>query len=140
MPREKGYVIRTDGKKVTLGLTGGDHCSACAAKSVCISKEESRELILENKFRLVEGDQVEIEYTEKQKISIALIIFLAPVVFLIIGYIIGTLGFQSNSYGFAGAVLGLILGLLFPLFIHKMNEKKGFLMPVIIRKIERSKI
>ncbi|GAB4172142.1 MAG: hypothetical protein Kow00108_06730 [Calditrichia bacterium] len=137
MPREKGFVIRTENNKIHLGLTGGDHCSACAAKSVCISKESSRELVLENTLHLKEGDQVELEYTEKQKISISLALFLVPLLFLIFGYAVGFLFDHRENSAIIGAIIGLGIGLLFPVLINKINEKKGFLLPVIIKKIER---
>jgi positive regulator of sigma E activity len=134
MPREIGIVTGINKDKIILQLNGGEHCSHCAAKSVCAVNENTRQLELTYHGTVNPGEKVEIEYTEKNKIAIAVIIFLLPLLFLISGYVLGNLLFHTTLAAISGSILGLIIGATIPYFVNQWNEKKGIILPRIVKK------
>lgn len=135
MPRETGVVTGINKDKIVLRLNGGEHCMHCAAKSMCAVEDNGRLIELPYEGTILPGEKVEIEYTEKSKILIALIIFLIPLLVILLGYILGGLLFHTTTASVIGSVIGLICGFLVPYIFNKWNEKRNVILPRLIRKV-----
>lgn len=135
MPREIGVVTEIKEGKIVLQLDGGDHCTHCAAKSMCAINENIRVLELPETISVNIGEKVEIEYTEKNRITIAIIIFLLPLLFLVFGYYLANLLFHSTTSSIIGSIIGLFTGISLPYFVNKWNEKKNLIQPKLVKKL-----
>ncbi len=83
-----GIVTAVNGRKVTVELERGGGCKSCAMQGMCFSKGKPAVFELETDLILVPGDRVTIEVSPRTRIISSLLIFLMPVVFLFIGYMV----------------------------------------------------
>lgn len=121
-----GFVRRIHGDKAELevrrisGCGGG--CSSCA--SHCESPPHI--IILPNKLNAKVGDFVELKGETKNILKYALIVYMIPIAFLIIGIALGTNIFKERGYS-SFEVLGFLVGVVFLVisyFVVRLIDKR----------------
>ena len=103
--RHTGVVMSTDGAIATVEITQTSACSACKARSMCMSSE-SRQMS-DVKCRMVEplqaGDHVEVEVREQLAWKAILLAYILP--FIVMMGIIALLDFATD---WSEAVIGTL--------------------------------
>lgn len=115
-----GVVTRVNGHNITVHLYKE---SACAHCSKCGDKEKMASLFEFRCQQEVEaGDTITFEIEDNSVLSIAALVYIVPIFFMIGGYYLSsTLGF-SEGLSILTSFLGLILSFL---GIHLYDKKKG---------------
>lgn len=87
---EKGRVLNDleDGKVEII--VDGEGCGQCGQKGHCSLEQSNLKLIALNKAKAKIGDQVEIEMSESFRIFLAFLFFIVPILFLFMGFGLGS--------------------------------------------------
>ena len=132
-----GRVIQVNGPMAQVEIAKSVECANCKA---CDMFDNGEKIILEaqNGIDAQKGDMVNVEVAPRQVLASAVLVFLTPVLFLILGYWLGSaqLWFSSNpeSSGIIGALTALLLsfGVIFVadrLFFKKTTSQTHLVSP-----------
>lgn len=131
----KGIVTKINGNKVSLKLFKSSSCSHCSACSESNKYGKDFEFKIDRKVE--KGDLVTLEIAEKDVIKAAMIAYVLPPIFMIIGYIIAEkLGF-SELKSVLGSFIGLIAAFIFLFFYDKFFAKKNIDEEIKIISVEK---
>jgi sigma-E factor negative regulatory protein RseC len=134
METETGWVKELKDGNAVLQLKSKSKCSHCGAKMICgAGNGVTRELIIPNSLLAKVGDQVEISYQESSRILSAFLVFIAPIILLITGYIFGFNRSQSETIGAVWALIGLVVGFLILWLMNKILGKRRAFVPQMVR-------
>lgn len=109
---EIGIVTKVNGQRVTVELERGGGCKSCSMRGMCFSKGKPAVFELETSLELAPGDRVSIEVSPRARIMSSLLIFLMPVIFLFIGYIVAAeylIELASIGVGFLAMALSFLI-------------------------------
>ncbi len=134
MEHEHGTVLRKRNDTVIIKMEIGEQCETCAAKGSCISiggeNERHLELIYRKPIRA--GDRVTIGYEPSSRIISAFLVFIVPILFLIFGYSIGSILFESEGSAILMSFAGLAISFIFIKIISKSLETHQSFIPKIV--------
>jgi sigma-E factor negative regulatory protein RseC len=141
MSAETGTVIELVGNEARVVMNGSNACRSCAARQACSTLGgNSKTLMIKNILNALPGDRIEFTIEEKGVIISSFIVYLLPLLFLILGMVIGS----SFHAQFARdqdvtAMLGGLAGLCFSFILIKtfnhLFRKKTLFMPKMLRII-----
>ncbi len=141
----KAYVIEcNDGnaKVKVIRRTACDSCASCSQKEACHAElflsdtNKTYVITAKNDMGAKPGDMVEIESENKKQLALAFALFLFPVIFGIIAYIIfSALKFEEYSVLFAVLVS---VGAFFACAYAADNYSKKNMQSYIVKIIEES--
>ena len=136
MGEEIGKVVKVEQGQMTVQLAKGEHCSVCAAKSLCSFEGHDaayRFINLPVEHNVREGSQVKLEYRESSRITAAFIIFMLPIIFVLVGYALADRYLDFVNRGLVGAFAGFVLsgGLLF--LLNRFLAKSRFFLPRVVK-------
>lgn len=116
-----GIVTALNGNIASVEMQRGGGCKSCAMRGMCFAKNTPAVFNIETSLPLEAGDQVLLEITPKSRILSSLLIFILPVVFLGLGYALGSLFFTE----LVSALIGMaFIGLSFAV-IHFLDKLIG---------------
>ena len=127
-----GKVTKTNKERATVFIEGSENCESCELASFCRLDKKGREIICKNDLGAVIGDIVTIETVEKKFFFAMSLNFVFPLIFLVLGVVIGKKLWGTELWGFlAGLSLTFLYFIIF-LFVDKKLLKSGSLLPEII--------
>ena len=85
-----GKVVAVNGSKIKIEIERGGGCKSCAMRGMCFAKNSPAVFELESDLALAEGDKVSLEIAPATRILGSITIFLVPVIFLFLGFIIAS--------------------------------------------------
>lgn len=126
--RELGQVIRVRGELAVLRVAKSTHCAGCNACQM-FDDGQPREIVARNDISAKSGDMVEIEINPRIVIGHSLLIFIFPIIFMILGYILGAglsvqLRMGSEQSGIIGALSFFVLSFVLIFVYEKLFIKK----------------
>ncbi len=84
-----GVVVSLEGDKARVKVTSGDVCQGCAQREHCIGeKPHDSEIIVINDFGARISDYIIFEANTGKVILSAVLVWILPILFMIVGYII----------------------------------------------------
>lgn len=102
--RHTGVVLSTDGNKAHVEIIQTSACSACKARSMCMSAEsQSKQMDVVMLEPLKAGDQVEVQVRERLAWKAVLLAYILP--FIVMISVIAVLDFVT---GWSEAVIGTL--------------------------------
>ncbi|RVU55259.1 SoxR reducing system RseC family protein [Anaerosphaera multitolerans] len=126
---QDGYVIKDLGEYVEISVMResacGSNCETCQAKC---SESKPFNLKVPNTLNLKVGERVKIEMNSKMVISYILLVYGLPLVFLLLGTLIGIYVFSKMNLTSAEILafgLGLIVMSMAYLIIKRVDAKHG---------------
>ncbi|GBE29994.1 positive regulator of sigma(E), RseC/MucC [bacterium BMS3Bbin04] len=139
-PVERGVVIEVTDETVHIQPHRHGACSSCGTSQICFPQEQEAPIIEANLNGEVNvGDIVELIHPEAPRIFAAFIVFGLPVIFIMIGLLLGMNATgQETQGGVAGALAGLAFGLFVVRFINRLVKTKTSLRPSVGRVLETS--
>ena len=123
-----GRVIQVNGPTVEVEIAKSKECANCKACDMFDNREKVILTAL-NDINAREGDMVNVEVAPRQVLTSAVLVFLMPVIFLILGYWLGSTQrwFTANPEisGIIGGLTALLLsfGLIF--VFDRLSFKKS---------------
>lgn len=127
--QQRGYVSRADDKEARVIIRResacGDNCGSCGGGC---DDSKSITLDIENTLSAKVGDYVIIESKSSTILKSAFIAYIMPLIFMIIGVLVGMTVFESLGYA-NYETIGFIIGLLFlgiSYFVLKHIDNKYF--------------
>jgi positive regulator of sigma E activity len=127
-----GKVTKTNKERATVFIEGSGNCESCELASFCRIDKQGREIICKNDLGAVIGDIVTVETGEKKFVFAISLNFVFPLIFLVLGVVIGKKLWRTELLGFlAGLGLTFLYFIIF-LFVDKKLFKSGSLLPEII--------
>ena len=118
----KGIITKIKGDMVTINLYKSSSCSHCSSCSEQGKMGSQFEFKIKQKVEL--GDLVTLEIAEKEVLKAAIIAYIMPPIFMILGYIVADhLGF-SEMQSIFGSFLGLGVGFIFLAIYDRFFAKK----------------
>jgi sigma-E factor negative regulatory protein RseC len=144
MMDQEAIVARVEGDHVYVEVGGTDAgCGRCHEAGGCQSSilgqlfsSKPRQFRIANLIGVVPGDHVIVRAVEGATLRAALLTYVLPVLFLLLGAVAGTvLGEAKNTDASAalGALAGLAIGVLSGLTLRKVRIGK-IVEPVLIRR------
>lgn len=130
---DSGVVSEVKGFTVKVEVQRGSGCKSCQMRGFCFSKNTPAVFTLESSLPLKVGDRVELDISAKDRILASLIIFVMPIVFLFVAFIIAQLFFSeliSIALAFAAMALSFLLIRYFDRYFGDKFKVE------IVRKIE----
>ncbi|MCK9557406.1 MAG: SoxR reducing system RseC family protein [Candidatus Cloacimonetes bacterium] len=95
--QDTGIVTSVSGNTVVVELQRGNGCKSCAMHGLCFSKGKAAFLELESSLKLEIGDSVELEISPSGRVLASLLIFIVPIVFLFIGFLLANIWMNELS-------------------------------------------
>ena len=115
-------------------LVRSDKCDGC---NMCaFNKKKSMVVPTVCEIAVEVGQTVVVEMPTRSVGAAALLIYALPLLFMVIGVLIGLLGGVWLQVGLCAA--GLAIGLLCAFFIDKAYRKKAGVLPKVLRVVEKS--
>ncbi|PKN80106.1 MAG: hypothetical protein CVU48_02965 [Candidatus Cloacimonetes bacterium HGW-Cloacimonetes-1] len=125
-----GIVTAVNGSTVSVEMQRGGGCKTCAMRGMCFSKNTPAVFKIETTIQVEPGDSVLLEVSPKARVLSSLLIFILPIVFLGIGYAIGSVFFTELI---AALISMAFMGLGF-FVIHFVDKAIGKDLSVTIRR------
>ncbi len=138
--RETGVIVEVNENKATVLLPDSEGCGACDFSSLCHPGEGGRQIICINDKGAAIGDVVEVDTSGKNVVLVVVLNFVLPLIFLVMGILLGKKLWETDLAGFLSGIGLLILYFFVFLFIDKRIVKSGLLLPKIIRIKESHKL
>lgn len=132
---DSGKVAAVDEKYAYIAMKLNSGCKSCSSKALCFSGDKPVPLKVKNSHGLQVGDLVEIELSSHTKLSAGFLLFLFPLILLIVGYLLGSMINNSESYGMIGAGIGFGISIMILMFFNRFAEKRDVFKPLHIKKI-----
>jgi len=110
--QDSGFVTEVSEGFVTVELQRGGGCTSCAMRGFCFSKSSPAVFRLQNDLELKVGDRVELEVSASGRVLASTLIFVLPVLFLIIGFLIASIWFNeliSILFAFIAMALSFLI-------------------------------
>ena len=123
----KGIITKIKGDMVTINLYKSSSCSHCSSCSEQGKMGSQFEFKIKQKVEL--GDLVTLEIAEKEVLKAAIIAYIMPPIFMILGYIVAYYLKFSETKSIIGSFVGLgvaflILGIYDRFFAKKTMEEE----------------
>lgn len=143
MIEEQAVVVQVEGDRAYLQIERNQPCGLCGTSKGCglslwgqvFSRRQGR-LSMPNSLQLSAGDRVVIMMEEGALLVGALTAYLIPLLMVCLGGFFGAAQgvsrIESDLYGAAGAVVGLLLGLA---IVRKIGSAAGK-QPTMLRRAE----
>ena len=129
---ENGIVKRINGTDIHIERTNIGACKSCSIGSFCGMKDKS-EIVVQSSDKFEIGEQVELAILPSVRVWSALLVFILPIVFLVVFYIVGFYVF--NMVEGLAIILGLIGSVIAFLIIKQINNRYGMKFEIKIGKI-----
>lgn len=118
----RAVIIQIDGNEATVEPINSGGCSSCRSDGGCGSGKlsqmlcrEPRHFKVKNNARAKVGETVLVTFPEAVLLRGALLIYGLPVVFLLLGALLGkqwgAVASNPDGYGLLGALMGLAIGI-----------------------------
>lgn len=140
---QEAIVARVEGDHAYVEVGGGGGCGRCHETGGCQSgilgqlfSSKPRQFRVANRIGAVPGEHVVVRVAEGAALRAALLTYILPVLFLLLGAVAGTaLGEASNSDASAalGALAGLACGVLSGLTLRRVRIGK-VAEPILVRR------
>lgn len=131
----KGIVTKINGNRISVKLFKSSSCSHCSACSESSKYGKDFEFKIDRKVE--KGDLVTLEIAEKDVIKAAIIAYIIPPIFMIIGYLLfNNLGF-SEAKSILGSFIALAFAFLFLFIYDKFFAKKNIDEEIKIISVEK---
>ena len=120
--QEIGTIIRSLENSIEVQLENNNNCQTCSSKAYCNPDTHGKSIIkIPTRKSYVTGQKVLIEINPYAILVSSILIFIFPLIFLFVGYLIGfLLGLGQNL-----SILLAFLTLIFSFFLIKIiNNKK----------------
>ncbi|HPS38186.1 MAG TPA: SoxR reducing system RseC family protein [Candidatus Cloacimonadota bacterium] len=85
-----GIVVEMTGRIARVELERGGGCKGCSMRGMCFSKGKPAVFELATDLDLAPGDRVSIVISPRARILSSLLIFLMPVLFLFLGFVLAS--------------------------------------------------
>jgi sigma-E factor negative regulatory protein RseC len=106
--QDSGLVTEVSDGVVTVELQRGGGCTSCAMRGFCFSKNTPSVFKLKTDLALQAGDKVELEVSASGRVLVSTLIFIVPVLFLIMGFLLANIWItELGSIMFAFAAMAL---------------------------------
>ena len=142
MIEERAVILSLDNvtRNATLEIERQNACGLCGQTRGCgnsiwgkLFAHQSNAFKAQNRINAKVGDSVIVGINEQALLKSAVLLYIMPLVTLFIGAILMQQIFKTNAYAMLGALLGLVLGLLW-VKGHTMSSRYFKLQqPVILR-------
>ncbi len=143
MIQTRAVIIRLQGKDALVESTQGGGCGNCDSENGCSSGKLSqlfcskpRRFLVRNDTNAPVGTLVEVAVPDGVLLYSALLMYLLPLVFLIVGAMAAVHwaddASSSDAYSAIGGLIGLILGFLLVRFITVRRRLSSVALPVIL--------
>lgn len=140
MIEQEAIVAGIEGEHVYVELGAGGGCGRCHETGGCQSgilgqlfSSKPRQFRIPNRIGAMPGDRVLLRVAEGTPLRAALLTYLLPALFLLIGAAAGTvLGHDSDAWAALGALIGLTIGVLAGLTFHR-SRMAAMAEPVLVR-------
>ena len=142
MIEERAVILSLDNasSNATLEIERKTACGLCGQTRGCgnsiwgkLFAHQSSAFKAQNRINAKVGDSVIVGINEQALLKSAVLLYIVPLVTLFIGAILMQQIFKTNAYAMLGALLGLVLGLLW-VKGHTMSSRYFKLQqPVILR-------
>ena len=111
-------------------------CKNCDNCGICTQKPETELLAFaSNTIGAHEGDIVEVESVAGSSIGVAVIVYVLPCVFLLLGYCLGQAMGLSELASIGGGALGVLVGFLPAILWNRVITKRNKPEFVILSKL-----
>lgn len=117
-----------------ISLAAKNGCGGCKACAFGRTSKVTIAALMDVECQ--EGDLVLVEMPKKDTTSLALLIFLIPLVFLVVGFFIGGI-LKSIAARLTSSFVFLVLSIPICWLIDKLIRKKRDYMPIIIKIISK---
>ena len=129
MIRHEGVVLRTSGNMAHVEIVQTSACSACKARSMCMSSEsQQKQMDVEMLEPMQAGDRVEVEVRERLAWRAVLLAYILP--FVVMMAVIAVLDFATNwSEAIVGTLSLCAIALYYLIlsaFKHKLQKQFSF--------------
>jgi len=132
---DNGKIIELTAEGAKVEIVPRPICGACAVANACAAIGLKTKIVLaKNPIAAQVGDLVKLETKEKNRTLSILLVFGLPIVFLLVGIIIGEIIAGDKLAAILGGG-GLLLAFLIAKIIDTHLAKKGTFLPMIIEKI-----
>jgi sigma-E factor negative regulatory protein RseC len=129
-----GVVIRSDDEFATLNVgrsaSCGDKCATCS--SHC--EVPTIQVKVKNELSVRPGDTVQIGMSSGQLIGSTFIMYTVPLIFFVIGVVVGVLGlsrFLTIDAELVGILSGFIMMIISYLVIHHFGKKQDDILKMV---------
>ena len=121
MIEERAVILSLDNvtRNATLEIERQNACGLCGQTRGCgnsiwgkLFAHQSNAFKAQNRINAKVGDSVIVGINEQALLKSAVLLYIMPLVTLFIGAILMQQIFKTNAYAMLGALLGLVLGLL----------------------------
>ncbi|MDZ7271456.1 MAG: SoxR reducing system RseC family protein [candidate division KSB1 bacterium] len=120
--REYGQVVAVDGDRAQVKVVRGDKCGEC---QVCRAFGEGGGIMeARNRIGAAVGDLVEVEVSPKTVVGHSMLLFIVPLVFLMLGYVLGrALPWPATGGAEMRGILGAFLFLTLSFFLVRAYDR-----------------
>ncbi|HEX9970584.1 MAG TPA: SoxR reducing system RseC family protein [bacterium] len=134
MENEVGTIVKIKQGKMLIELNSGGQCNLCGAAEACVPVNDAgRKITLPySNTNLKVGNKVRIIIKPKIRIISAVMVFVIPILFLIIGYFIGIKIFETENLAIVFSFVGLLLSFGLLWMINKIISNGQNFIPAIV--------
>jgi sigma-E factor negative regulatory protein RseC len=147
MDKEKARVIEvlSDGK-VIVEMEQDESCHTCASKSSCFFQgNDLRQVTAIDFIGVKKGQIVNLKHNPRDKVKAAVVLFLIPILFLIVGFVLGSnlaskAGREaaSESWGILSGIVFFALSFIIVRQVNRNFERHKKHLPTIVEKIGKN--
>jgi sigma-E factor negative regulatory protein RseC len=133
---EEGVVVRLEGGRAVVMLTGSDHCEECSLHDHCKPSSSGRSLLAADPLGVQPGDKVQVVIQGKNILLATVLLYGIPLVLLLVGIFTGMALFK-NHIELYSSLLGLGLMGVYALALYlrsKLGLNQDNLAPRIVRR------
>lgn len=128
-----------DENTVELEFSRSSFCNHCASRESCNLLESSKNLIVKafkpKELELKIGDMVVVEHEDFSVSKLSFLVYGIPLIVFISALTVSTVVFKSETYGFLGGIVALLLSFLGLRGYDKKFARK--FRPTVIEKYEK---
>ncbi|NOX36769.1 MAG: SoxR reducing system RseC family protein [Calditrichaeota bacterium] len=133
MDREVGQVVKVGEKEMEIMIHAPAGCDSCSAKGVCHagSSDSGFRIITLPRINGVQpGQQVVLTFRQSSSLIAAMIVFVVPILFALMGYLVATTLFPSSElFGALGLIGGLLISGAVIYFLNQNLSRSNFFLP-----------
>ena len=129
MIRHEGVVLRTNGNMAHVEIVQTSACSACKARSMCMSSEsQQKQMDVEMLEPMQVGDRVEVEVRERLAWKAVLLAYILPFVVMmaVIAVLDMTTSWSEALIGTLSLCAIALYYLILSAFKHKLQKQFSF--------------
>lgn len=136
---EQGTIVGLRNHVARIALKTEDECEHCFAQHMCgLGRDGLRYIEIEDTLGTQIGDVVEIYSPSQNVLLFAFLVYMAPLIMLLVGYMLGKGLSGSEHIGTVTAILALIGSFLGLRFVDKRIDKriaKGATLHPVIKRV-----